>query len=126
MPPNHRTLSRYAPLLCLACLLCAPPVKADVSGWQLAANALILADWGQTRHIAANGEEDGYEETNPILGPRPSTSEVNLYFASALVLTNGVGWLLPEPWERRWFIAVTAVQGAVVAHNHSIGLRIEF
>jgi len=87
------------------------------------ANALIVADWGQTRYIAGHEQ---YIETNPILGKHPSKGEVNMYFASALVAYNVVYYITPERHRDKVSTVVSLVQLSCVAHNYRMGVKFDF
>lgn len=108
--------------------LCVPCSASDWTradtAWQAASSALIVADWMQTRQIAAHPER--WTETNPILGEHPSRGEVDAYFAACLIGNAAVAYMLPSPYRRWWQGATIAVQGYFVARNHSLGIRINF
>ena len=87
-------------------------------------NALLVADWAQTRYIAAHPQQ--YVERNPLLGAHPGMSAVNRHFISALALNNAVFYLLPENKRRAWSIIVTGIEGVCVANNAAIGIRFNF
>ena len=87
------------------------------------ANALIIADWGQTRYIAGS---DQYSETNPILGKHPSKGDVNTYFLSALVAYNVAYYLTPERHRDKVSTVVSLVQLGYVANNYRFGVGFDF
>ena len=104
-------------------LILTSPAGAEINWYQVSANTLLTADWLQTRNIA---KDDDYFETNGILGEQPTVSEVNQYFAISLLLTNGIGYLLPEDIQDHFYLSVAVVEGAVVLNNYRIGIRFEF
>lgn len=78
--------------------------------------ASLACDWAQTRSSAASGW-NGQVETNPIMGSKPATSSVDIYFASAIAINAGL-WLITPPSVRGAVpAAVTAVQANTVAGN---------
>ena len=79
------------------------------------------ADWRQTLDIGAAGRE-----TNPILGPRPHPNAVHAYFASTLVAHALVSWALPRGWREGWQATWIMVEAGYVAHNVSLGWRLQF
>lgn len=94
------------------------------------ANAAVVADWGQTRHIANN--PDKFMETNPDLGRHPTVEEVDRYFVARLAYLNGIGCGLGLMgfddgllqglfWGTRMVITID-----VVSDNHQIGIRMDF
>lgn len=99
-----------------------PSTRSDIA-WQVAANLMLLGDWGQTRYIARS---DRYREANMLLGPEPSTGAVDRYFAAVALLVNGVGYLLPQEWRRPWFIGVTVFEGRCVVRNYGLGVKFDF
>ena len=84
-------------------------------------NALIVADWAQTRYIAANPQQ--FHELSPLLGSHPSVGAVNRHFVGSLLVNNAIYYVLPENGKRNWSLIVTGVEGTLVAHNASIGIR---
>jgi hypothetical protein len=88
-----------------------------------AALALHLADWSQTLRI---GEPDnGVHERNPILGPHPLRSEVNVYFAGTTLLMALLAHALPEI-RRPLLYGYIAVGAVAVGNNLALGVRVGF
>lgn len=83
----------------------------------VAATASLVCDWSQTRSWSELGWPDGYRERNPVLGPMPATSVIDVYFLGAIVLSSAI-WMRTPPGYR-WLPAllVTAVQWPVVMDN---------
>lgn len=77
--------------------------------------ALLVVDWLQTRHISST---DQFYETNPILGEHPSRGNVNLYFATALL----INYTMPEEWAPY----VAFVQASVVDNNVRLGVQLKW
>ena len=115
------------PLLFFA-LLGAPLAAAPWSESDTALEATYLVfhavDWGQTLDIAARG--DVYHEINPILGRHPARADVNLYFALTGVAHIALARWLDPPYRQIFQIATIALEAAVTAGNHTIGLRMAF
>jgi hypothetical protein len=88
--------------------------------------AVALAiDAAQTRSLAQRGWQ-GYGETNPILGPRPSVGQVNTYTAAAAVTVLGVAAVAP-PRVRPWLLgAALAVETLTIAGNMRQGVALKF
>jgi hypothetical protein len=108
--------------------LLAGPSAASADEWTTRNTALELtyavahvADWRQTLDIGAAGRE-----TNPILGSHPSAPAVHAYFASALAAHALVAWVLPRGWREGWQAAWIVVETGYVAHNLSLGWRLQF
>lgn len=73
----------------------------------VASEALIAADWAQTRCHAANGWRGAYEQ-NPILGHAPSPGAVDVYMLGAAIGNLALWMVLPRGWNTA---ASTAVAG---------------
>ena len=93
------------------------------SAYHITANTLIVADWGQTRHIARSPY---FQETNPILGPNPSTGDVDKYFTSALVVYNTAYYLTPEKNRDKVAAFVSIFQLGYVYNNYTLGVKFDF
>jgi hypothetical protein len=93
--------------------------------WYVASNVAIMADWSTTRDLSRRYHE-GYHEINPVLGRRPSTSEVDQYFIGAIIAHYFIADWLPNQHRTFYLKTVTVVEGALVAHNLSIGLHLRF
>lgn len=112
----------------LALALLAMPAHAHdwtapEKGWAAAWLATRAADWAQTRHIARH--PDRFRERNPMLGAHPSLGAVNRHF----LFTTAAGLLAAHylPTYRKGMLQVWFAVGAgYVAHNASIGIRMEF
>lgn len=115
----------------LAVLLLLFPCAVRAGDWelidrQLAATALVATtmDWAQTRTIAKNPQQ--FYEMNPLLGRHPSMGDVNRHFVGAIAIGTVVAFSLPKT-ERRWFLGgAAALEIGVVAHNLSVGIRMDF
>jgi hypothetical protein len=98
------------------------------------AEALLVADHGQTLEIAAQPEK--WYEKNPILGPYPSRGEVNAYFMAVEVLHPIVAWALPTEaciarwlpcdWRAAWQHVTIMVQAGSVNNNYQLGIGFGF
>ena len=111
----------------LSILLCtgwySAKATADTNWYQVAANTALVADWAQTRYIA---ESPDFYETNRYLGKYPTDNEVNKYFITYLILNNVIGELLPEPWDKFFYLSVTTMEAGAVLSNARIGIRMKF
>jgi len=93
----------------------------------IGANALIVADWAQTRYIAEN--PDRFHETGIaeyFIGKHPSTKEVNQYFISSIISANLIGYYLPGDYKKWWWGWIVVYEFDVVNHNRKIGVKFEF
>jgi hypothetical protein len=87
----------------------------------------LVADWLQTRQIPRTPDAPGgLEESNPLLGRRPSAARVNAYFALAGAGHLAVAALLPRPWRTAWQVAGLGVECFAVRSNLGVGLRVTF
>lgn len=129
------------PLLFAFLLAVAGPAGAEwFSGLDRAAVAreaaydgLLLVDYGQTLDIK---NHPGSYETNPLLGKHPSDEQIRRHFGAALVIHGLVSWALPDKPINRlgialspralWQYVTLGVEGAVVASNFGMGLKVRF
>lgn len=85
--------------------------------------AALLIDAGQTRGLARGGWQ-GYRETNPILGARPSVGDINTYTAVSGLAVLGAAAVLPARL-RPWFLsAALAVETFTIAGTVREGVAI--
>ena len=84
----------------------------------LLSTALLLTDWGQTRHIEST---DKFSETNPLVGK----IGVDNYFIGAIALNATIGYILPKKHRNKFWTAVAFTEVAYVAGNYSIGVKIK-
>jgi hypothetical protein len=86
----------------------------------IASTSALACDWGQTRRSAMNRweSEDFYlREGNPILGPYPSPTYVDGYFA-LVAAANAMLWVaMPPRWRSIVPAAVLAPQLVTIARN---------
>lgn len=121
--------ARWSWIIALFGLSSAPVFASDWTtedtAWQAAYMVLHVADWGQTRDIARR-EDEGYYETNPILGRHPSLKRVDTHFAVTALAHTAISYALPPDWRRRWQMVTIGVEAGFVSYNYSIGLKINF
>lgn len=96
----------------------------DDTKWQAAYLALHVADWGQTRDIAARPGR--YTEMNPMLGDHPSRKRVDSHFVVTAIMHTAVSYVLPPDWRRLWQHISVGVGVGTVVQNARIGLQINF
>ena len=114
-------------LLLLAIVVFTPTTSLAADSWStqdkaLQATTLTLKfiDWRQTRYIAKN--PDDYYEMNPILGKHPSTTEVDIYFATTAILNTVITHYLPSKYRPWWQAIIITASGTCVINNFSVGL----
>jgi hypothetical protein len=143
-------------LFLLTVLVAGPAAAEDwapADKWMLGgALGLLAIDWAQshdlaqrnstyyltpacsdpaTRGIALAGpcpaqSSHPYHEVNPFLPSNPSSGDVDKYFFLAMAGTAGLAYVLPPTYRRGFLGGVIVLEGVVVLHNHSIGLRASF
>lgn len=109
-----------------------PWTKVQVAQ-QIGFTVLLAADWGQTKDIK---NHPNIYESNPILGPYPTDSEIDRYFATAAVGHALVAHLLPSRRIARWLPNITwrdawqhvwiACEAMAVENNYSLGVSFDF
>ncbi|MBW2178751.1 MAG: hypothetical protein JRG81_00015 [Deltaproteobacteria bacterium] len=117
--------------ICILCIFFSSCATFNPDPWtkdqiimQGVLSSLNIVDWGQTLDIADRPDE--YREINPILGDHPDRGDVNIYFASTMILKVLVTHLLPTEYREYWLGGNIALSGYFVHHNHRIGLRVNF
>ncbi len=98
------------------------PVDRDLSLF-LAAQSTLLLDMAQTLEIARS---PSLEETNPLLGERPSDGAVLAYFGSVATAHAATYLLLDGRWANLVSRAILFVQVPAIDHNTRLGVRISF
>lgn len=92
--------------------------------WLGTAIAFTVTDWATTRDLTRRYNE-GYYETNPLLGRHPGTSDVDRHFVMAIA----GGYLLADhldSWRLPWLQMWTGVQFYYTQRNLNIGLKMKF
>jgi hypothetical protein len=80
--------------------------------------AVIVCDWGQTRNMAMQNWDGGnFTEMNPLLGPAPSTGNVDAYFAASAALNVAVWLLMPERYRSVVPAGVIVMQTKTIVGN---------
>jgi len=91
----------------------------------VASNVAIIADWATTTNLTGRYDE-GYYETNKILGKTPNKEAVHMYMIVRLVTNYYAAEHLPKGWDLAYLGWTTHVHGSAAANNHNIGLRYKF
>jgi len=94
--------------------------------WETLYLSAHVADWGQTRDIAAQCSEGYYYETNPVLGKCPTAQWVNTYFLGTALLHASVAQMLPSKYRRLFQVGTLGMELNYINSNASIGLRVNF
>jgi len=97
----------------------------EKKNWFIASNVAILADWTTTRNLTRRYDE-GFYETNKILGKYPSTDKVNGYFVGVLGLNYLLAEYLPKPYDEHVLIINTVTFGSAAINNNQLGLKFKF
>jgi hypothetical protein len=84
-----------------------------------ASTAGLACDWAQTRSTAAGGWVN-HHETNPMLGARPTTAQVDTYFVVAAIANTFVWLVMPQKLRSVVPAGVFAVQVDSVQHNRRV------
>lgn len=100
----------------------------------IAANALLLLDWGQTRYSSSKGYKEVGLAKN-FIGEYPTVNQVDRYFAASIIVTNAAGYFMPESAnffgiefnpKKTFYIGVSVVQANTVENNYQLGVRADF
>jgi len=102
----------------------SPAWTTQQQAWAATAGALMLADWATTRYATRHWDE-GYYESNPILGQHPHQDRVDLYFLLAIPAVYLAADVFPEH-RVRILQAVSALELVAVGNNLRIGWKLNF
>jgi hypothetical protein len=91
---------------------------------EVAYQVVAAMDWAQTRTTAKHPEQ--WQELNVVLGKHPSVDRVNAYFAATGLAHYYISKALPADWRAGWEYLSIGFEGAVVAHNFHLGVRMDF
>ena len=106
----------------LALVLSVGCANVHVNRATLIASTLALAcDWAQTRAASSSGWV-GFLESNPIMGDRPSTGMVDMYFAGALIANASAWALMPQRFRSAIPVGVVAIQQDAIRSNAGYGM----
>lgn len=146
--PFLRKFGAAMPFLCItmsisiALAILTPPAaiyaQNKITKTDIALEAVWLGlhfvDYKQTQNIVSRRDE-GYYETNFILGKHPSHGEVNIYFAISTIAQIYIAWMLPKEYNlygitlypRLMFQSLyLGASGHCVYHNYRAGLKVKF
>lgn len=98
--------------------------KAWKDGMWIAMNTGFVVDWAQTRYIADHPED--HYETNTILGPHPTTKEVNLYFIGTIIEANAIYYFVPDDWKPLLSAIYIKQRYDAYTTNKELGVRLQF
>jgi hypothetical protein len=85
----------------------------------------VGAEWAQTRDLESRYNE-GYWETSPFLGKRPSRTEIDRHFFMVGVGSAAFAYILPSKLREYFQLIYIGYEINMVRHNHAIGLRVNF
>jgi hypothetical protein len=86
--------------------------------------ALTVADYGQTRTIAANPQT--WTEMNHIMGKHPSVGAVNTYFLGYTAVNIALDYALPQPWKKYHRYYWIGTEAYCVGSNIHAGIKFTF
>lgn len=119
-------------------LLLLVSIQAQAAEWTQADTArevtyqvIEAMDWMQTRYLikhpyAIQNCTDPCHEVNRILGQYPSTDRVNTYFLIVGIAHYAISKALPKNWRTGWQYVSIGFEGAVVARNFHLGIKMDF
>lgn len=88
-------------------------------------NNLLIIDWKQSQNITERYDE-GFYETNQLLGRQPHVDRVNLHFVASIAGLNYIGRSLGTRNRRMFYGVVIATELLFVIKNKRIGLEVKF
>jgi len=87
-------------------------------------NTGFVLDWAQTRYIADH--PDNHIETNTILGPHPTSGDVNRYFISSIIEANAIYYFMPDSWKPFLSGLYIKQRYDAVTTNRELGIKFQF
>ena len=96
----------------------------EEKSWFAAAEVFHVTDYLTTRNMLY--AQQGYYETNPILGAHPSPDRLNLWFAGWLIGNYFISDALSHEHRLLWLKIYTAIEVGATANNLYIGARLTF
>jgi hypothetical protein len=115
--------------LLLVMALAVPSVTYGLDEWstrdtvlEIAFATTVAMDWKQT----AWALENGYYETNPLLGRYPSRTRLGLSCLAVVAGHVGVAKLLPRNLRTAFQIISISIESSVVYSNFTIGAKLAF
>ena len=116
--PTHSLVELHTPA--------AAPAEHGAAFWEREkiVEDLLIADWAQTRGMAAGGWFRTHE-TNPILGRHPSSRAVDLYFAGTVIAHPIIAAILPDAAGSVWQVLTSAVEIKCIAGNAALGAGLD-
>jgi hypothetical protein len=130
MAPIPAVLTATIMLSVVPAWLAAQPAQRDEHRPWSRAHVVLAASFAMALWIDAaqtrNAMERGYREANPILGPHPSSGQINAYSVIAGLTVIGVAAAVP-PRVRPWLLAAAfAVEAVTIAGTVRQGIAITF
>ena len=119
-------------IICVFLLFVSLSIKAEPfegwtkeeKSWFAAAEVFHVTDYLTTRNMLY--AQQGYYETNPILGAHPSPDRLNIWFAGWLVGNYFISDALSHEHRLLWLKIYTAIEVGATANNLYVGARITF
>lgn len=90
----------------------------------IAMNVGFVGDWAQTRYIADHPET--HTETNTILGPHPTSGEVNRYFIGTILEANAIYYFMPDSWKPVLSAIYIKQRYDAITTNKELGVKFQF
>jgi len=130
MAPIPAVLTATIMLSLVPAWLVAQPARKDEHRPWSRAHVVLAAGFAMALWVDAaqtrNAMERGYREANPILGPHPSSGQINTYSVIAGLTVIGVAAAVP-PRVRPWLLAAAfAVEAVTIAGTVHQGIAITF
>jgi hypothetical protein len=101
-----------------------PAWTSEQQAWGAATGILLLADWATTRYGARHWDE-GYYESNLMLGNHPHRDRVDLYFLLAIPAVYLAADAFPEH-RTRILQVISGIELVAVGNNLRIGWKLSF
>lgn len=100
---------------------CGASGLAIANGTALGVSTAALAcDWGQTRAAAGTGWPNEMRDANPIIGPRPTPSTVDVYFIAVIAANIGIWFVTPRRYRMFLPALVSLRETKSIVNNNDV------
>lgn len=122
-------------LVCLWLTFLSLNCQADWDDWSESnkimfgvSTVAIMGDWATTRYYSRHLDilYPQTQERNIILGPRPSTNKVDIYFTTMVVTNYFIADRLSKDFRNTYFTIRILSHGYATKNNIELGWRMQF
>jgi hypothetical protein len=94
------------------------------SSRQILYSTVLAVDWLQTRQGICGSDQ--FEERHPLLGKKPSKTDIDLYMGATLLYQIFVASMIDPEYRGFYQSALIGFESCVIYNNYKLGVRINF